>query len=291
MSPQLAAKRGVNLKASASQSQIADFSFRLFPQHLLFLLLFLFPVATYGQLKDPAPPPPPISPAEGEKLARELVANLLAQKPSQSSTTTAVMTLYDPEGKRRKLPVTFAIVSTPTNYWNIYETTASKTGTGGMRLTIIHTDNQPNEYLLSEPIGSGRPKVEPKKLSKAQLMMSFAGSDFWMADLGLEFLHWPQQRVLKKEMKRGQSCDVLESIDPHPAPGGYARVLSWIGSNHPDETVLVHADAFDQKGNLLKQFDPKKLQKIQGAYQLESMEMRNAQTDSRTLIEFNLRER
>ena len=195
-----------------------------------------------------------------------------------------------PLASERILPATFAIVSTPTNYWNIYETAVSGAGTGGMRLAIVHTDNQPNEYLLSEPIGPGMPKAEPKKLSKAQLMMSFAGSDFWMADLGLEFLHWPQQRVLKKEMKKGQACDVLESIDPHPAPGGYTRVLSWIGSSHPDETVLVHADAFDSQGKLLKQFDPKKLQKVNGAYQLESMEMRNAQTDSRTLIQFNLQE-
>ena len=130
------------------------------------------------------------------------------------------------------------------------------------------------------------PASGPKKLTEEQLMMPFAGSDFWVADLGLEFLHWPQQRVLRKEMRKGQACDVLESSNPHPVPGGYARVLSWIGTSHPNDTVLVHADAFDNRGKLLKQFDPKKLEKVNGAYQLESMEMYNEKTGSRTVIEF-----
>ena len=119
-------------------------------------------------------------------------------------------------------------------------------------------------------------------------MLPFAGSDFWVADLGLEFLHWPQQRVLKKEMRKGQSCAVLESVNPHPVRGGYLRVVSWVGVNHPDEIVLIHADGYDDQDKKLKEFDPKNLEKVNGAYQLESMEMRNVQTNSRTLIEFDL---
>ena len=107
-------------------------------------------------------------------------------------------------------------------------------------------------------------------------MMPFAGSDFWMADLGLEFLHWPQQRLLRKEMRHSKSCNVLESVNPQPVPGGYARVVSWIMIDTPHG--IVHADAYDAQGERIKQFDPKNLEKVQGEYQLEAMEMRNAES-------------
>ena len=121
-------------------------------------------------------------------------------------------------------------------------------------------------------------------------MTPFAGSDFWIADLGLEFLHWPQQRVLRKQMRKGLSCDVLQSINPEPRPDGYSRVVSWIAINRPEDIVIVHAEAFDKQDKLLKEFDPKKVEKVNGVWQLEEMEIRNRQTATRTRIDFNLAE-
>ena len=51
---------------------------------------------------------------------------------------------------------------------------------------------------------------------------------------------------------------------------------------------LVHADAYDAQGELLKRFDPANVEKVQGEYQLEEMEMRNRKTGSHTWIKFNL---
>jgi hypothetical protein len=42
------------------------------------------------------------------------------------------------------------------------------------------------------------------------------------------------------------------------------------------------------RGERLKQFDPANIEKIQGEYQLEEIEMRNSKTGSRTWIKFNL---
>ena len=117
-------------------------------------------------------------------------------------------------------------------------------------------------------------------------MIPFAGSDFWVADLGLDFLHWPEQRLLKKEMRHSKSCEVLESTDPHPAPGGYARVVSWVTIETPHG--IVHADAYDAQNELIKSFDPTNLEKINGNYQLAEMEMRNRKTGSQTWIKFDL---
>ena len=71
------------------------------------------------------------------------------------------------------------------------------------------------------------------------------------------------------------------------AAGGYARVESWIDLEAPHG--VVHADAFDASRKRIKQFDPKSVKKIQGQYQLESMEMLDEKTGSRTVIKFDLK--
>jgi hypothetical protein len=107
-----------------------------------------------------------------------------------------------------------------------------------------------------------------------------------VADLGLEFLHWPQQKLSRKEMRRSRFCDVLESVNPQPAAHSYSRVVSWIEQEPPHG--IVHAEAFDAIGERIKQFDPKEFEKVQGQYQLQEMEIRSRKGGSRTSIEFDL---
>ncbi|MGP8021051.1 MAG: outer membrane lipoprotein-sorting protein [Limisphaerales bacterium] len=117
-------------------------------------------------------------------------------------------------------------------------------------------------------------------------MRSFAGSDFWVEDLSLEFFHWPEQKILKHEMRRGRACQILESTNPSPSPNGYSRVVSWIDN----ETLgIVQAEAYDAKGELLKEFYPKSFKKVNGQWELQEMEIRNDQTGSRTRLEFDLK--
>jgi hypothetical protein len=212
---------------------------------------------------------------------------MLAQRPEQNVTNTGWVTITDAEGEERKIPVRFEVTSTPTNWFSVYETLPSAGGRGGMKLTVIHSGEQPNRYELFDPATSGATNTVAKELTRAQIMAPFAGSDFWIADLGLDFLHWPRQRViLINDMKHGKACKVLESTNPSPVPGGYARVRSWIMIASPHG--IVHADAYDARGEVLKRFDPKSLEKIQGEYQLEEMEIRNLKPVSQTVIKFNL---
>lgn len=248
---------------------------------LAFSLVCLWPVAAPAQPKAELSAPALLEPAEGKRQARLLVARLLAQKPEQAVTNTGELRIRDAEGKQRTVPARFAVVPMTTNWLNVYE--AAPPSSQPVKLTIVHTEGQPNQYFLGAP-GAGPGTT----LAPRQLMSPFAGSDFWIADLGLEFLHWPQQRVLRKQMRKGQFCDVLQSTDPRPVPGGYSRVLSWIAVNHTEDIVIVHADAYDTQDRLLKEFDPKKVEKINGVWQLEEMEIRNRQTDTRTRIDFNL---
>jgi hypothetical protein len=212
---------------------------------------------------------------------------LLEQKPEQPVTNTGLLKIRDAEGKQREVPTRFDIVPGPDRWLNVYEATPNSRR---LKLTIVHSDSQSNQYQLSGVGTSGGSSTNPSKLASNELMTPFAGSDFWIADLGLEFLHWPQQRVVRKQMRKGLFCDVLQSTNPRPVPGGYSRVVSWIAINRPEDIVIVHAEAFDTRDKLLKEFDPKKVEKVNGVWQLEEMEIRNRQTGTRTRIDFNLGE-
>ena len=116
----------------------------------------------------------------------------------------------------------------------------------------------------------------------------FGISDFWLRDLGLEFFHWPAQKVLPKttSLKRGREYTLLESTNPNPPTNGYARVLSWIDK---ESGGILAAEAYDANGKLLKEFEPKSFKKVNGQWELSEMEIRNVQTGSRTRLEFDLK--
>jgi hypothetical protein len=142
---------------------------------------------------------------------------------------------------------------------------------------VIHPpDDRSNGYRL---FGDGF----QKNLAGDETMTPFAGSDFWIADLGLEFFHWPEQKILKHEMRRGRACKVLESTNPNPSTNGYSRVVSWIDN---ESGGIVQAEAYDFKNKLLKEFAPKSFKKVNGQWELQEMEIRNVQTGSRTRLEF-----
>ncbi|HXP60847.1 MAG TPA: outer membrane lipoprotein-sorting protein [Dongiaceae bacterium] len=248
----------------------------------LFLAL-LFPLLACGQRRDDTRPPP-LGPEESVREGRRLVDDLLRQKPDANSTNTGVVRIRDAQDREHRIPVKFEIYATPTNWVSVYQTLPAD-GLAAEELTVVHSGAQPNEYFLARPAGSNVPAARPLRLTADELMVPFAGSDFWVADLGLEFLHWPKQRVLRRELRHSQPCAVLQSVDPHPAAAAYARVDSWVDT---DNGGIVHADAYDARGRLIKEFDPSALKKVNGQRQLEEMEMRNPKAGSHTWIKFDL---
>ncbi|HWD91016.1 MAG TPA: outer membrane lipoprotein-sorting protein [Verrucomicrobiae bacterium] len=211
--------------------------------------------------------PPEQAAREGKALADEI----LSQRPAQNTTNTGVMTVRAHDTSK-KIPVRFEVFNTATNWCSRYVADA-------MDVRVLH-DASGNQYRVTAPEGKVR-ELSGNQATKTP----FAGSDFSLADLGLEFFHWPEQHLTKKEMKRSRSCKVLESINPAPTAGSYSRVVSWI-DNESDGIVM--AQAYDARGKLLKDFIPKKIKKVEGQWQLEEMEIDNDQTDSSTRVDFDL---
>jgi len=212
---------------------------------------------------------------------------MLAQVPTVNSSNTGRILIVDREKNERDLPARFEIIATPTNWLSVYQALDPTGKTGGTKLTVVHSEGAPNRYQITES-AAGTTNIIVKELTPEQAMTPFAGSDFWVADLGLEFLHWPKHRLIQRDTRHEKACYIMESVNPNPVPGGCARVRSWIIINGP--RGIVHADAYDSNNKLLKEFDPVSVQKVEGQYQLQEMEMRNAQTRSHTSITFNLKQ-
>jgi hypothetical protein len=156
---------------------------------------------------------------------------------------------------------------------------APTNGTPAETLTILRSTGQTNQYSLT---------IAGKQTATVSLTHAFAGSDFWLLDLGLEFFHWPQQKALRAEMSRSRPCRILESVTPRPAPDGYARVLSWIDNEYGG---VLQAEAYDQQGRLLKKFALGGLKEVEGKYHVKDMRIRNARTGQRTELKFELHQK
>jgi len=205
-----------------------------------------------------------------------LVAKILAQKPANNFTNTGTLEIRNENGDRTSVAVSCETILTETNWFNRYHASA----TGVTTLVAIHNGAEANHYLLFKNGGK-----TPEEITGNGGMIPFAGSDFWVADLGLEFFHWPQQKIVKKEFHRQCPCTVLESTNPNPGPGAYSKVQCWIDN---DSLGIVEANAYDAAGKKLKNFYPKNLQKVNGQYQVESMVMENLQTGAKSVLEFDL---
>jgi hypothetical protein len=247
---------------------------------VLALALCLTSAVGWAQPKSGLRLPEPVDPVKAAREGKALVAELLSQLPESESRTSGMLRTRERRGKTTAYKVFFSVAPSGTNVISRY-VARDESPTPFAELTIIQALGFPNRYFLST-------RGEPANpISGAQLMHPFAESEFWIADLGLEFLYWPNQMVTGQEMKRGQWCEILESR-PVDLVHGYSKVVSWIASSQKPGIVIVQADAYDHNGRLLKQFSPKKLQRVEKQWQLQQMEMLNRQTGTRSTIDFDL---
>ena len=221
---------------------------------------------------------------EGQKL----VQDILQGTPTENVTQKGTLRIKDSKGTTNIL-IEFRTQLDSKGWEAIYEvppTNMPWSSRSYYYLVVRHYYGRTDiEYLFFEGQIDKARIQHSQTLDKTQIWVPFAGSDFWIADLGLEFFHWPEQKVLKHESKRTRACTVLESTNPNPTPGAYSRVVTWIDN---ESHAIIYAETYDVNNKLLKEFNPKKVKKVNGQWELEEMDIRNVQTKSRTWITFDL---
>lgn len=241
-------------------------------------LLGLLAVGTAGRICAADYPAP--DPREGQALAEAI----RTAAPAESSEYRGSLQIRKLDAELVSVPFTCRILAGAPVWQVIYETQATAHAPAE-RLIIVRTTNGPNQYLHAQAAAPDQPVGELRPLPPDQLARPLAGSAFWLLDLGLEFFHWPTQRLLKTEMRKGRVCRVLESVPAAPLPDGYGRVLSWIDV---ETGGLVLAEGYDPQGRLIKEFSIRSFRKVGGRWELEEMEMRDLRRRCRTRLEFDL---
>jgi hypothetical protein len=218
--------------------------------------------------------------ADPRKVAQELVAKLRSATPQENSVINGTLTIKPRDGEPRTVPVECTI-RVEADYWQSGYQTYGSNGVPE-RAVIVHRAGKPNEYLYARGTNA------PKPLTPAEIYQPVAASDFTLPDFGLDFLHWPSQRILRTQMIMSRWCNVLESSNAAPVVGGYAKVISWLDK---ESGGPLKAEAFDAKGKRVKEFEIGRVKKIEGEWQLKEMQIRDFVDGSRTALEFDLRSR
>ena len=220
--------------------------------------------------------------ADSVEVQRErgaaLVAHLRAQAPAEPMTNTGVLRIRDGQGRRHQMPVTIATWP-EADGWKVRYEARPASNAPVETLTVTFAIHRPPTFESSP---------STPNTAKPSSLQPFANTDFWWCDLGLEFLHWPDQRVVKQEMSNGRLCWALDSHNP--GTNGYASVRSWVDAEF---NALLRAEAYDAQRRKIKEFSTGSFREVRGrdgkdVWMLKDIRMRDDPKDSRTELLYDL---
>lgn len=226
----------------------------------------------------------PVSIAAGNDASEgmALAAELRTARPNQSFTNAAVLHRRGADGRRTQIPIRIqTLVPQTGDDWTVVYRAEPSGALGGQTLTLHHRPGSaPTREVLRDG-AAGAVTAGPEE--------SFAGSDFSVSDLALEFLHWPGQKIIRRdrpEMRKGRPCRILESTRPAASTsnGGPVRVKSWIDLEHKQPLM---AEAYDARGTLIKAFSVGSVKKVDGVWKLKDLEIVDEQAGTLTRLEFD----
>ncbi len=168
-----------------------------------FFLLFLAAIILFVAFGAAAETTNVLSAAEiqGRNLARQLCE----MHPAGNSTNTGILKIRSKNGESTNLHLNITVTVEEDNYRMDYDVGTNSDDRSIERLIIFKsTIGHPTIYYTSQhvPRAIESDIFDARLLRGNETMIAFAVSDFWICDLGLEFFHWPAQKILKKEFHR-----------------------------------------------------------------------------------------
>jgi len=221
---------------------------------------------------------------ESLRKGRAVARQLLSQRPVADATVKGTISIRPAKGATRDIPFVSEVKVAEDGWKAIYETKPVD-GSAALQLAIHHSVNAVATYSVRTADSEGK-LGEARELELREVFEPFAGSDFRIIDLAYphsDHLTWPEQRLLRSALRRGQSCYELESVNPRPGSGGFAKVISWIDI---DTGGPLEINGYDGEGERELQFSPKRFRKVDGEFKVTELHVRNRKTGSRTILRF-----
>jgi|GEM_PF-167170 len=126
---------------------------------------------------------------------------------------------------------------------------------------------------LQEVTGKGAERT----VTEAQYAKTVHGTDITYEDLSMRFLYWPVAKIAGEEVMLTRNCWKLRVEPGSPKNSQYGYVMLWI---EKQSGSLVRVETYDRGGNLLKRFEVKSVQKVDGGYILKQMRIQKIENGS-----------
>lgn len=235
----------------------------------------------------------------GQARGMAIAEELREQQPEVGFTNTAVLRQRDERGRRIEIPLVIQASVGEAN-WTIRYQAQLSSGQKEVLEVYFAIDSPPHYERWW--IATDGEELNREKLKPGETSVPFAGSDFWICDLGLEFIHWEDQRWVRRERSNGRTCDAIDSLAPagsvsltnraDGSAGAYASVRSWVDA---DYRALLRAEAYNDDRILIKEFSVGSFKKVKTAdggdsWMLRDIRIRDARRDRRTELIYDLPE-
>jgi len=126
---------------------------------------------------------------DGEIEGGKIVRQILDTRPVANYTNSGVLKIRQSKNSTIEIPVRFEVFITPTHWVSLYQTAPANGASPSARL-LVTRESGGNRYELATLAENDACCPTNARLTRGQAMTPFAGSDFWVADLGLEFFHF-----------------------------------------------------------------------------------------------------
>ena len=132
----------------------------------------------------------------------------------------------------------------------------------------VHLELKHDRAEMREVVRGSNALVPPERLGE-----KIRGTDMNYEDLSMRFLYWPRPQIEREDRVLSQKCWRLLVYAPDArAPGGpkgpYIAVRVWVDQGSGG---ILKMEAYDRAGKIVKRFEVKKGQKVDGTWLLKQM--------------------
>jgi hypothetical protein len=110
----------------------------------------------------------------------------------------------------------------------------------------------------------------------------FLGSTFYLADVAEPDLNAFTYEFVGEEVINGRKCKLVQSTPTDPKKEVYGKIIHAID---PTDLLVLHRKFFDHKGQAIKEWSAKKVEKVDGYWTVLDQQMKDLTQDMESRIE------
>jgi outer membrane lipoprotein-sorting protein len=144
------------------------------------------------------------------------------------------------------------------------------------RFLFFERVNAPDEQHMYIPLVKRAIQIADETRKQA-----FLGSDFFISDLVAPEVDAYTYKYVGEDEILGRKCRLVESVPKDLESAVYSKSVACVDAN---DLIVLRTELFDKKGNLLKVWTMKKIEKVDGFWTPFEQEMANVQDKTTSTI-------